>query len=103
MIVVDSRPKLEGKETLAILVKHGIKCAYVMTNAVHFVMKEVTKVIMGASTVLSNGDVMARVGTSVVAMTAHDARIPIMVLCEVYKFSDHVRLDSFSWNEIGSD
>ena len=72
-----------------------------MTNAIHHVIKDSTKVIVGASAVFSNGDVMSRIGTSVVAMAAHDAKIPMMVLCEVYKFSDIVRLDSFVWNEIG--
>ncbi|KAJ3369244.1 Eukaryotic translation initiation factor 2B, subunit 4 delta, 67kDa [Kappamyces sp. JEL0680] len=101
VIVVDSRPRLEGKDTLAELTKYGISCSYTMTNAVHFVMKQATKVIMGASSVLSNGDVMSRVGTSIIAMSAYDNKVPVMVLCEVYKFSEMVRLDSFVWNEIG--
>lgn len=102
VIVVDSRPKLEGKDTVADLVRAGIHCTYVLTNALPFVIKEATKVIIGASSVLSNGDLMSRVGTSVVCMAAHDAKVPVMVLCEVYKFSDTVRLDSFVWNEMGT-
>lgn len=90
-----------GKDTLAELSKAGLECTYVMTNAVHYVIQEATKVIVGASSVLSNGDVMSRLGTSLICMAAHDANIPVMVLCEVYKFSDTVRLDSFVWNEIG--
>ena len=65
-------------------------------------MKEATKIIVGASSVLSNGDVMSRVGTSVVAMAAYEHQVPVVVLCEIYKFSDIVRLDSFVWNEIGN-
>ncbi|KAJ3275048.1 Eukaryotic translation initiation factor 2B, subunit 4 delta, 67kDa [Terramyces sp. JEL0728] len=102
VIVADSRPKLEGRETVAELSKQGIKCTYILSNAIPSLMKEVTKVIVGASSVLSNGDVMARVGTSIVCMAAYDARVPVMVLCEVYKFSDNVRLDSFVWNELGN-
>ncbi|KAJ3257930.1 Eukaryotic translation initiation factor 2B, subunit 4 delta, 67kDa [Boothiomyces macroporosus] len=101
VIVADSRPKLEGRETVVELSRAGIKCTYILSNAVPSLMKEVTKVIVGASSVLSNGDVMARVGTSIVCMAAYDARVPVMVLCEVYKFSDNVRLDSFVWNELG--
>ena len=41
VIVVDSRPKLEGKELLKALVAHGVKCTYVLINAVANVMKEV--------------------------------------------------------------
>ncbi|KAI8918904.1 hypothetical protein BC831DRAFT_481831 [Entophlyctis helioformis] len=102
VIVVDGRPKLEGKTMLKILTQAGIKCTYVLSNALPFVVKEATKVIIGASAVLSNGAVMSRVGTAVVAMTAFDAKIPVIVLCGTLKFSDQVRLDSFVWNEIGN-
>ena len=34
-----------GKGLLERLVKHGIKCTYVLVNSVSFIMKEVTKVI----------------------------------------------------------
>jgi translation initiation factor eIF-2B subunit delta len=62
---------------------------------------QVTKLILGASALLSNGAVMSRAGTSIAAMMAHDAHVPVIVLCELYKFSESVRLDSFVWNEIG--
>ncbi|KAJ1328835.1 hypothetical protein BSLG_009879 [Batrachochytrium salamandrivorans] len=60
VVVADGRPKLEGKEMLRRLIQAGIKCTYILTNALPFAIKEVTKVFLGASTVLSNGDVMAR-------------------------------------------
>ena len=68
VIVCDSRPKLEGKNMVRRLMEAGIQCTYVLPNGLGVVMKEVNKVIIGASAVLSNGDVMARSGTSVVAM-----------------------------------
>jgi translation initiation factor eIF-2B subunit delta len=64
-------------------------------------MKEVTKVIIGASALFANGAVMSRIGTAVVTMMAYEYQIPVIVCCETYKFSDAVRLDSFVWNEIG--
>ncbi|KAI9355123.1 hypothetical protein DFJ73DRAFT_826262 [Zopfochytrium polystomum] len=101
VIVSDSRPKLEGRVMLKRLAAAGISCTYVLTNALGAVMTKATKLIFGAAAVLSNGAVMSRVGTAVVAMMAHDANIPVMVLCEQYKFTEIVRLDSFVWNEIG--
>jgi translation initiation factor eIF-2B subunit delta len=80
----------------------GIPCTYVLINAVPTVIKDATKVIMGASAVFSNGAMMSRVGSSVVATIAHHFKIPVIVLCGSYKFSDAVRLDSFVWNEIGN-
>jgi len=41
VIVVDSRPRLEGRETLHRLVRKGIHCTYVMINAISYVLPEV--------------------------------------------------------------
>lgn len=41
VIVVDSRPRLEGRETLRRLVRRGIRCTYVMINAISYVLPEV--------------------------------------------------------------
>lgn len=79
----------------------GILCTFVTINAVPFVMKEVSKVILGASSILSNGAIMSRAGTAVCAMVANEFMVPVIVLCEGYKFSEQVRLDSIVWNEIG--
>ena len=56
---------------------------------------------MGASAVFSNGAVMSRVGSAVVATVAHQFKRPVIILCGIHKFSEAVRLDSFVWNEIG--
>jgi translation initiation factor eIF-2B subunit delta len=110
VVVIDSRPFLEGfilllflgKETLKELVKAGIQCEYGYTHSIPALLKGVTKVIIGASSVMTNGDIMGRIGTAVVCMAAYTANLPVIVLCETYKFSDNlVRLDSFVWNEHG--
>jgi translation initiation factor eIF-2B subunit delta len=101
LIIVDSRPKLEGKELLRRLVAVGISCTYIMINALSYVMKEVKKVFIGAASVLSNGSVISRVGTAVVCMMAHMNNVPVLVCCETYKFHERVQLDSIGFNELG--
>ncbi|CAN1267008.1 Translation initiation factor eIF-2B subunit delta [Linum perenne] len=101
VIIVDSRPKLEGKALLRRLVAKGIQCTYTHINAVSYVMHEVTKVFLGASSVLSNGTVYSRVGTACVAMVAHAFRIPVIICCEAYKFHERVQIDSICSNELG--
>lgn len=41
VVVVDSRPRLEGRETLRRLVKQGVRCSYVLINAISYVLPEV--------------------------------------------------------------
>mmetsp|Transcript_16116 Transcript_16116/g.21304 ORF Transcript_16116/g.21304 Transcript_16116/m.21304 type:complete len:544 (+) Transcript_16116:84-1715(+) len=102
VIVVDSRPHLEGKATIKRLSKHGIPSTYILLSSLGYVISDVTKVFIGAAALLSNGAVGARVGTANVAMTAHYYKKPVMVCCETYKFCDKVSLDSICSNELGN-
>ncbi|KAK3137038.1 hypothetical protein QOZ80_5BG0446820 [Eleusine coracana subsp. coracana] len=101
VVVVDSRPNLEGQRLLRRLVAKGISCTYTHINAVSYIMHEVTRVFLGASSVLSNGTVYSRVGTASIAMVAHAFEVPVLVCCEAYKFHERVQLDSICFNELG--
>ncbi|KAI0228007.1 Translation initiation factor eIF-2B subunit delta [Lamellibrachia satsuma] len=101
VVVIDSRPKLEGREMLRRLVQQGIPCSYVLISAAAYVMKEVTKVLLGAHALLANGYVMSRVGSSQVALVAKSYNVPVLVCCETYKFCERVQTDSFVFNELG--
>ncbi|KAJ3674531.1 hypothetical protein LUZ60_005147 [Juncus effusus] len=101
VIIVDSRPMLEGKNLLRRLIERGIECTYTHINAVAYVMHEVTRVFLGASSVLCNGTVYSIVGTACVAMVAKEFRVPVLVCCEAYKFHERVQLDSICSNELG--
>lgn len=101
VVVVDSRPKLSGQHLLRRLVEKGLSCTYTHINAVSFIMHEVTRVFLGASSVLSNGTVYSRLGTASVAMVAHAFNVPVIVCCEAYKFHERVQLDSICSNELG--
>ncbi|NXW51703.1 EI2BD factor, partial [Nyctiprogne leucopyga] len=101
VVVVDSRPRLEGRETLRRLVRRGIHCTYVMINAISYVLPEVSKVLLGAHALLANGSVMSRVGTSQIALVSKAYNVPVLVCCETYKFCERVQTDSFVSNELG--
>ncbi|XP_062150528.1 uncharacterized protein LOC133859215 isoform X2 [Alnus glutinosa] len=101
VVVVDSRPNLEGQVLLRRLVGKGLSCTYIHITAISYIMHEVTRIFLGASSVLSNGTVYSRVGTACVAMVAHEFRVPVLVCCEAYKFHERVQLDSICSNELG--
>ncbi|KAI9507708.1 IF-2B-domain-containing protein [Russula earlei] len=100
VIVVDSRPMLEGKRLLSALVSAAIPCTYLLLPALGSVISEVSIVLIGAHSIHSNGAVFSRAGTALVAMMAKQHAIPVVVCCETYKFSEGVRLDSFTKNEL---
>ncbi|KAI0497559.1 hypothetical protein KFK09_020790 [Dendrobium nobile] len=101
IVIVDSRPKLEGKALLRKLVMKGLSCTYTHLNAISYIMHEVTRVFLGASSILSNGTIYSRVGTACVAMVSHTFRVPVLICCEAYKFNERVLLDSICSNELG--
>nr|XP_057912620.1 translation initiation factor eIF-2B subunit delta [Doryrhamphus excisus] len=100
VIVVDSRPRLEGREALRRLVQKGIRCTYVLISVVSYILPEVSKVFLGAHALLANGYMMSRVGTSQIALVAKAFNVPVLVCCETYKFCDRVQTDSFVSNEL---
>ncbi|KAH9398351.1 Eukaryotic translation initiation factor 2B, subunit 4 delta, 67kDa [Tyrophagus putrescentiae] len=102
VIVVDTRPKFEGREMINFCVKNNIPATYVLINSISYVMKEVSKVIFEAHSLLGNGYVMSHIGSSQVALVAKAYNVPVIVCCETYKFSEKVHTDCFVHNELGN-
>lgn len=100
-VVVDAAPRNEGRKMLQRLLASGIRCSYANLHALSYLMPEVSKVFLGASSMLLNGTLVARIGTALVAMLAKERGVPVLVCCETYKFSETVLLDSICYNELG--
>lgn len=100
VVIIDSRPLFEGKNLARSLAAIGLKVQYALTTAISHAIKDVTKVFLGAHAMMSNGRLYSRVGTAIVAMTAKEAEIPVIVCCESIKFTDRVALDSIVTNEL---
>lgn len=100
VVVVDSRPRLEGRHMLHCLVRAGIPTSYLLIPAASYVLPEVSKVLLGAHALLANGSVMSRVGTAQLALVARAHNVPVLVCCETYKFCERVQTDAFVSNEL---
>jgi translation initiation factor eIF-2B subunit delta len=101
VFVVDSRPYLEGKQLLKELQTAGIKCTYMLVTSVSYHMKEVTRVLVGAIGLASNGALVSLTGTGMVCCIANVFKVPVLVVSESYKFSERVQIDSICYNELG--
>ncbi|KAI9794908.1 MAG: hypothetical protein M1833_007355 [Piccolia ochrophora] len=100
VIVIDSRPLFEGKHLARTLADAGLTVQYSMMHGVAHAIKDATKVLLGAHAMMSNGALYSRVGTAMVAMTANEIDIPVIVCCESIKFTERVALDSIVNNEV---
>ncbi len=87
VIATESRPRLQGLLTAKQLDGLGIKTTLIVDSAVRYFMKEIDIVIMGADAVTVNGSVINKIGTSQLALAAHEARASVIIAAETYKFS----------------
>jgi ribose 1,5-bisphosphate isomerase len=83
----ESRPKRQGYITVRELVKEGVDTTLIVDSAVRHIMSRIDLVVVGADTIASNGAVINKIGTSQIALCAHEARVPVMVCAETFKFS----------------
>lgn len=64
-------------------------------------IRRATKVFVGAEAIFANGAMQGPAGTCDVCLTAADAGVPVMALCETINFDrDRVATDSLTYNEI---
>lgn len=87
VFATESRPWRQGVLTANDLAKLGIPVTIIIDSAVRYVMKDMDLVLVGADTIASNGALINKIGTSQVALAAHEARVPFTVCAETFKFS----------------
>jgi ribose 1,5-bisphosphate isomerase len=106
VFATESRPKRQGYITVKQLAEAEVPTTLIVDSAVRHVMHEVDLVVVGADTVASNGAVINKIGTSQIALCAHEVRVPVMVCAETYKFSHEtlagelVKIEERDVNEI---
>ncbi|KAJ2472834.1 hypothetical protein GGI02_001314 [Coemansia sp. RSA 2322] len=74
---------------------------YAPITALSFLMREASKVFLGAESFFANGAMLSRAGTAMVALSARTFHVPVIVACETYKFSEKIQLDAVVSNELG--
>lgn len=101
VVVVDSRPLLEGEKLLKVLTAAGLPCTYILLPLLSSILPQADLVLLGASALHSDGALYSRAGTAVVAMLAKEHRVPVVACVETYKFGERVVLDGVATNELG--
>jgi ribose 1,5-bisphosphate isomerase len=106
LICTETRPVLQGQITAKEMLDLGIKTTFIVDSAARFFMNDVDLVLVGADAITSEGNVINKIGTSMVALVAHEARAPFYVVSELLKFDpatvsgDYEKIEERSPNEI---
>ena len=92
VLVTETRPRYQGRLTAAILARNGVDVSIIPDSACRLYMHEVDRVIVGADAIASNGAVVNKIGTSMIAVVAHETRTRFFVAAETYKLSPRTLL-----------
>jgi len=90
--VTESRPGSEGFKLAKDLSKMGFNVVLFVDSAVRYFMKDVDKVLLGAEAIAANGAVVSKIGTSLIALAAHEARVRVFVATSIYKSNPRTML-----------
>lgn len=106
VIILESRPLLEGLHMAKRLLKFGISVTFIVDAAMGYFCKQADLAIVGADTVQSDQSVVNKVGTYPLALVCADLKKPFYVACDSIKFSKNatiqnpVKIQPKSSNEI---
>jgi len=84
--VTESRPFMQGLVSARELLKTGVPTTLIVDSAVRHFIRDVDTVIVGADSIAANGAVVNKIGTSQMALAAHESRVLFFVAAESYKF-----------------
>ena len=109
VVCTESRPVFQGRITAKEMLDAGIKTTMVVDSAVRHFMNEVDLVVVGADAITSEGNIINKIGTSMVALAAKEARTPFYVASELLKFDpatihgSYERIEERSPKEVWAD
>jgi ribose 1,5-bisphosphate isomerase len=87
VIVLEGRPRYEGREVALALSKSGASITLITDAQADIFVPVCHAIVVGADSILANGDILNKAGTALLAWAAHGHRIPFYVLCETLKIS----------------
>ncbi len=86
VIVMETRPLFQGRTTAKEMLDLGIETTMIVDSAMRYFINEADLILVGADAITSEGNIVNKIGTSLLALASHEARTPFYVACELLKF-----------------
>lgn len=87
VIVLEGRPRCEGREVARELGARSIAVTLITDAQADIFLPRCDAVVVGADSILANGDILNKAGTALVAWAARGHSVPLYVLSETLKIS----------------
>ncbi|CZT98389.1 translation initiation factor eIF-2B subunit delta [Plasmodium falciparum NF54] len=101
IILVDSEP-YKNSYNIKLYTKLGISVTYTLIGGLFYNIRRCTKVLLGIDAIIHNS-VYGHVGTSIICMISNLNNVDVYIVCETYKISNKILIDSFSMNNINNN
>ena len=109
IICTETRPIFQGRKTAKEMLDLNLKTTMIVDSAARHFMNQADIVLVGSDAITSEGNVINKIGTSLIALAAHEARTPFYVVSELLKFDpatihgDYEKIEERDSSEIWKD
>lgn len=94
VINTETQPRLQGRKTANKLLSAGIEVIHVVDSAMRWAVNhfKVDLIIVGADSITSEGTVLNKIGTRLLALVAHEEHVPFYVASQLLKYNPDTTL-----------
>jgi len=94
VINTETQPRLQGRKTAKELIEVGIKVIHVVDSAMRWAVRhfEVDLIIIGADSITSEGTIINKIGSRLLALVAHEEHVPFYVASPLLKYNPETNL-----------
>ncbi len=109
VICTETRPIFQGRKTAKEMLDLDLKTTLIVDSAARHFMNQADIVLVGSDAITSEGNVINKIGTSLIALAAHEARTPFYVVSELLKFDpatihgDYEKIEERDPSEVWKD
>jgi len=89
VINTETQPRLQGRKTAKELMEAGIEVIHVVDSAMRWAVNhfEVDMILIGADSITSEGTVLNKIGSRLLALVAHEEHVPFYVATPLLKYN----------------
>ncbi|MGQ4875666.1 MAG: translation initiation factor eIF-2B [Promethearchaeia archaeon] len=89
VINTETQPRLQGRKTAKELLDAGIKVIHVVDSAMRWAVNQfqVDLIIIGADSITSEGTILNKIGSRLLALVAHEEHVPFYVATPLLKYN----------------
>jgi ribose 1,5-bisphosphate isomerase len=89
VINTETQPRLQGRKTARQLLDAGIEVIHIVDSAMRWVVNhfEVDLILIGADSITSEGTVLNKIGSRLLALVAHEEHVPFYVASPLLKYN----------------